>query len=78
MTRLDATNLAKSKILKKLKNLKDVCDNKLIEILLKLRRENYVIKLQNNKKLSFMSLYNFSQNELTILQRYFDNALVKD
>ncbi len=25
-----------------------------------------------------MSLYNFSQNELAILRRYFDDALVKD
>ncbi len=37
--------LAKSKISKKLKNLKDVCNNKLIKILLKLEREDYAIKL---------------------------------
>jgi hypothetical protein len=37
--------LAKSKISKKLRNLKDIYNNKLIEILLELRRENYVIKL---------------------------------
>ncbi len=37
--------LTKFKISKKLKNLKDICNNKLIEILLKLKRENYVIKL---------------------------------
>jgi hypothetical protein len=36
--------LAKSKISKKLRNLKDIYNNKLIEILLKLRRENYAIK----------------------------------
>ncbi len=37
-----------------------------------------MIELQNDKELSFMSFYNFSQNELTILRRYLDNALVKD
>jgi len=36
--------LAKSKISKKLKDLKNVCNNKLIEILSKLERENYIIK----------------------------------
>ncbi len=34
----------KSKISKKLRNLKDVCNNKLIKILLELRKENYVIE----------------------------------
>ena len=37
--------LTKFKIFKKLRDLKDVCDNKLIEILLELERENHVIKL---------------------------------
>jgi hypothetical protein len=36
--------LAKSKISKKLKDLKDIYNNKLIRILLELRRENYIIK----------------------------------
>jgi len=36
--------LTKFKIFKKLKNLKDVYDNKLTKILLELRKENYVIK----------------------------------
>ena len=36
--------LAKFKISKKLRNLEDVYNNKLIRILLKLRKENYVIK----------------------------------
>jgi len=70
--------LTKSKISKKLRNLKDVCNNKLIKILLELRRENYVIKFQNDKELIFIFLYNLSQNKLTILWQYFDNALVKD
>jgi len=50
--------LAKSKIFKKLKNLKDICNNKLIKILLELRREDYIIEFQNKKELSFMFLYN--------------------
>jgi len=70
--------LVKSKILKKLRNLKNVCNNKLIEILSKLKREDYIIELQDNKELSFMSLYNLLQNELAILRRYLDNTLIKN
>jgi hypothetical protein len=36
--------LAKFKISKKLRDLKDIYNNKLIEILSKLRKENYAIK----------------------------------
>ncbi len=36
--------LAKSKIFKKLRNLKNIYNNKLAKILLKLRKENYIIK----------------------------------
>ena len=68
----------KFKISKKLRNLKDVCNNKLIKNLLKLKRENYVIKFLNNKELFLIFLYNLLQNELTILWQYLDNALVKD
>ncbi len=77
-TKTSSKKLAKFKISKKLRDLKDVYDNKLIKILLELRRENHVIKLQNDKESFFMSLYNFSQNELTILWRYLNDALVKD
>ena len=52
--------LTKFKILKKLRDLEDVCDNKLTKILLKLKREDHVIELQDNKESSFMSLYNLS------------------
>ncbi len=44
VTKMSNKKLAKSKIFKKLKDLKDVYNNKLIKILLELRRENYVIK----------------------------------
>jgi len=50
----------------------------LIKILLELERENHAIKFQDNKELSFMSFYNFSQNELIIFWRYLNDALAKD
>jgi len=78
VTKTLSKKLAKFKISKKLRDLKDVYNNKLAKILLKLRRENYVINFQNNKKLLFMFLYNFLQNKLAILRRYFDNMLAKD
>jgi len=34
-----------SKISKKLRDLEDICDNKLTRILLELKRENYIIEL---------------------------------
>ena len=58
--------LVKFKIFKKLRDLKDVYNNKLTKILLELKKENYAIKFQNNKELLFMFLYNFLQNKLTI------------
>jgi len=58
VTKTPNKKLAKSKISKELRNLKDVYDDKLIEILLELRRENHDIKLQDDKESSFMSLYN--------------------
>ena len=65
---MPSKKLAKSKIFKKLRNLKDVCNNKLTKILLELKRENYIIKFQNSKELLFISLYIFLQNKLTILR----------
>ncbi len=44
ITKTSSKKLAKSKILKKLRNLKDIYNNKLARILLKLERENYAIK----------------------------------
>jgi len=58
ITKISSKKLAKFKIFKKLRNLEDVYNNKLARILSKLRREDYIIKLQNNKKLLFISLYN--------------------
>jgi len=44
ITKILDKKLAKSKIFKKLRNLKNIYNNKLVEILLKLRRENYIIE----------------------------------
>ncbi len=78
VTKTPSKKSTKFKVSKKLRDLKDVYDDKLIEILSKLKREDYVIELQNDKESPFMSLYNLSQNELAILRRYLDDALVKD
>jgi len=78
VTKMSNKKSIKSKILKKSRNLKDICNNKLTKILLKLRKENYVIKFQDNKKLSFIFLYNLLQNKLAILRQYLDNTLIKD
>ncbi len=58
--------LTKSKIFKELKNLKNICNNKLAKILSELKKKN-TIKFQNNKKLLFIIFYNFLQKKLTIL-----------
>jgi len=78
ITKTSDKKSVESEIFKKLKNLKDICNNKLTEILLELRKKNYVIKFQNNKKLFFIFFYNFLQTELTILRQYFDNTLIKN
>jgi len=57
VTKTSNKKLVKFKIFKKLKDLEDVCNNKLTKILLELRKEDYVIKFQNDKELSFMFLY---------------------
>jgi len=59
VTKTSNKKLTKSKIFKKLKNLKGICNSKLIRILLQLKKENYIIKFQDNKELSFIFLYNF-------------------
>ncbi len=78
VTKTSNKKSTKFEISKELRNLKDVYDDKLTKILLELEREDHAIKFQNDKELSFMSLYNFSQNKLIILRQYFDNALAKD
>jgi len=78
VTKISDKKLVESEIFKKLKNLEDICNNKLTEILSELKKENYIIEFQNRKQLFFISLYNFLQNELTILRQYLDNTLVKN
>ncbi len=67
VTKISNKKLIKFEIFKELKDLKDICNNKLTKILLKLRKEDYIIKFQNNKELLFIFFYNFLQNKLTIL-----------
>ena len=50
-----------------MKNYKEFFDNKKIEMFFEQYNENHVINLMNDKKLSFMFLYNLAQNELTKL-----------
>ncbi len=53
--------LTKFNILKKLRNLENIYNNKLTSILLKLRREDYIIKFQNNNKKIYISLLFFTK-----------------
>ena len=52
-------------------------DNELTKMLFKQNYENHVINLIENKKSSYMLLYNLSQIELTKLRRYLNNVLIK-
>ena len=58
--------------------LKKMFDNELTKMLFEQNYENHVIDLIKNKKLSYMSLYNLFQVELTKLRRYLNDALIKE
>ena len=60
---------------KQIKNYKKLFDNEKIEMLFKQHDENHVIDLIKSKKLSFMLLYNLSQNELTKFRCYFKTTI---
>ena len=60
-----------------MKNYKKLFDNEKIEMLFKQHDENHVIDLIKDKKSSFIFLYNLTQNELTKLRRYINDALIK-
>ena len=60
-----------------MKDYKKFFNNEKIEILSEQHDENHVIDLMKDKKLSFMFLYNLTQNELAKLRRYFDDVLIK-
>ena len=47
-------------------------------MLFKQHDKSHVIDLIKNKELSFMFLYNLSQNKLTKLRRYLDDVLIKE
>ena len=57
--------------------LKNVFDNDLTKVLLEQNYHNYTINLAEDKKLSYMSLYNLSQKKLTELCRYLNDSLIK-
>ena len=57
--------------------LKNVFDNDLAEVLSEQDYDDHAIDLTENKKLSYMSLYNLSQKKLAELRRYLNDALIK-
>ena len=57
--------------------LKNVFDNDLAEVLFEQDYDDHAIDLTENKKLSYMSLYNLSQKKLAELRRYLNDALIK-
>ena len=57
--------------------LKNVFDNDLTEVLFKQDYDDHAIDLTENKKLSYMFLYNLSQKKLAEFRRYLNNALIK-
>ena len=57
--------------------LKNVFDNDLTKVLLEQDYDDHAIDLTEDKKLSYMSLYNLSQKKLTELRRYLNDALIK-
>ena len=57
--------------------LKKMFDNELTKMLFEQNYKNYVIDLIENKKSSYMSLYNLFQIKLTKFRRYLNNALIK-
>ena len=57
--------------------LKKMFDNELAEMLFEQNYENHAIDLIENKKSSYMSLYNLFQIELTEFRRYLNDTLIK-
>ncbi len=71
-------NKSKLEISHQVKKFENQFNDDKIDILSELNSENYAIDFMNEKELSFMFLYNLSQTELTKLQRYIENALIKN
>ena len=57
--------------------LKEMFDNELAKMLSEQNYKDHVIDLIENKKFSYMSLYNLFQIELTKFRRYLNNILIK-
>ena len=57
--------------------LKNVFDNDLAEVLFEQDYDDHAIDLTEDKRFSYMSLYNLSQKKLTELRRYLNDVLIK-
>ena len=57
--------------------LKNVFDNDLAEVLSEQDYNDHAIDLTENKKFSYILLYNLSQKKLAELRRYLNDALIK-
>ena len=77
VTTTSKNKLKSSELSKNYLYLKKMFDNELTKMLFKQNYENHAINLIENKKSSYMSLYNLSQIELTKLRHYLNNALIK-
>ena len=74
------TSKNKSKLFDLLKDylyLRNVFDNDLTKVLFEQDYNDHAIDLTDNKKLSYMSLYNLFQKKLAELRCYLNNALIK-
>ena len=60
-----------------MKNYKKFFNNEKIEMLFEQHDEDHAIDLMKDKELSFMFLYNLTQNELAKFRRYLDDVLIK-
>ena len=57
--------------------LKNVFNDDLAEVISEQDYDDHAIDLTENKKLSYMLLYNLSQKKLTELRCYLNDALIK-
>ena len=57
--------------------VKNIFDNDLTEVLSEQDYDDHAINLTENKKLSYILLYNLSQKKLAELRCYLNNALIK-
>ncbi len=71
-------NKSKLEVSHQVKKFENQFNDDKIDILFELNNENQAVDFMNQKKSSFIFLYNLSQTELTKLRRYIDDALIKN